>query len=384
MSNSESYCGDSNVDIDPSLFILNEKNTLITSNYVETMLKSYGVDYKVKNLDHFQKAMVHTSYQIRDPNDVKNKSKNKNKKAPVQKLVPIKNPELAVPLQERSYERLEFLGDSVLHLILAEYLYRRYENQDEGFMTRLRTKIENSDTLAALCNIIGLNKYVLLSKYIEINSGRKNNTSILEDSFESFMGALVLDAGFNVCQQFMIALMEKELDFAQILFVETNFKDHLLQYFHQMRWEDPTYGVMDISGLDHAKQFSVYVMCRKFPLDDGEMVGNSVESSKKKGEQEAARQALIFFGEIKEGGDSDNDSIIDSDSEEEEDNSKSKKEDSEVSLDMADIEDVSSEEEELTCQYCNKLFKLEGMLEKHEKACCSKKRVSKHKTRFKK
>lgn len=296
-------------NIDPTLFILNEKNKLITKDYIENTLENYGVPYKVTDIDHFQKSMVHTSYQIRDPtSQVKNKTK---KKTPTQKLEPIKDPSLAIPLQKRSYERLEFLGDSVLHLVLADYLYKRYETQNEGFMTRLRTKIENSDTLASLCMNIGLDKYILLSKYIEINNGRQNNTSILEDSFEAFMGALVLDGGFNICQKFMINLMERELDFAEILHTETNFKDHLLQYFHQMRWEDPTYGVLDISGLDHRKKFTVYIMCRKVPLDDGEIVGQGIESSKKKGEQEAARQALIRFGQIKEDNDSDDDSIID-------------------------------------------------------------------------
>lgn len=305
--------------IDPSLFILNEKNQLITKQYIEGMLKRYGVTYKVRDINHFILSMTHTSYLKRDPDDKpesnsssKNDSNSGTKTK--SKLQPIEDPDSAVPLQIMSYERLEFLGDAVLHLILADYLYKRYENENEGFMTRLRTKIENSDTLALLCQAIDLDKYILLSRYIEFNNGRTTNNSILEDAFESFMGALMLDGGFDVCQKFMVCLMEEEIDFSNMLYVETNFKDHLLQYYHKMRWEDPTYGPLDVSGVDHMKMFTMYVTCRKTLLEDGELVGIGVASSKKKGEQEAARQALIHFGEIKDKEEGESDS--DSDSEE--------------------------------------------------------------------
>ena len=211
-------------NLDPSLFILNEANILITTKYVENLLKKYGgIKHKIKNVVNFQKAVTHTSYLLKDESYYKGRtSKSKTKVL----LEPIDDPSKAIPLQEKSYERLEFLGDCVIHLILGKYLYIRYENQDEGFMTKLRTKIENSDTLAMLSSIIGLSKYILLSKYIEINNGRENNQSILEDSFEAFMGALCLAAGYDICHKFMISLLEKEVDFAQLLLEETNFKDN--------------------------------------------------------------------------------------------------------------------------------------------------------------
>lgn len=284
-------------NLDPSLFILNEANILITSEYIEGLLKKYGgINHKVKNLSNFQMALSHVSYVLKDESHYKTRTaKTKTKTI----LEPIKDPSKAIPLQEKSYERLEFLGDCVIHNILGKYLYIRYENEQEGFLTKLRTKIENSDTLAMLSSIIGLSKYILLSKYIEINNGRENNQSILEDSFESFMGALCLDAGFDVCDKFMISLLEEEVDFAQLLHEETNFKDILLQYFHKERYEDPTYGLLDISGPDHRRMFTMYVKCRKTPRDDGEIVGFGVGQSKKKGEQEAAKAALIHFGELK-------------------------------------------------------------------------------------
>lgn len=285
-------------DENVELFILNEKNKYITEEYIENMLKNYEVNLKVNKLENFQKAVIHKSYLIRNEEYYKaNKTKNTNKD-----LEPIKNPEKAIPLQKESYERLEFLGDSVIHLILAEYFYTRYENQDEGFMTRLRTKIENGDTLCELAKIIGLNKYVLISRYIEKNDGRNNNKALLEDSFEAFMAALYLEGGFNPCKKFLVSLIEEHIDFAQILYTETNYKDSLLQLFHKKGWHDPEYGALDISGPEHNKQFTMYIKCKKTPRDDGEIVGTACGSSKKKGEQEAARQALIYFGEIREGG----------------------------------------------------------------------------------
>ena len=248
--------------------------------------------------------MTHKSYLVRDENYYIN-----NKYKHQLDLDPIEDPKRAIPLQKKCYERLEYLGDSVLHLILASYLYDRYENQDEGFMTRLRTKIENGETLADLSKAIGLCEYVLISKYIEKNSMRENNKSILEDSFESFIGALFQEIGFDMCKRFVVSLMEQEVDFAQILNTETNFKDMLLQYFHQKKWRDPIYGQLDVSGLEHKKMFTMYVKCKKTIDDDGDLVGISTASAKKVGEQSCARAALVHFGLIKEGGDSDDEFV---------------------------------------------------------------------------
>lgn len=278
---------------DQKLYILNEKNVWITKKYIEDTLKEYDVEYKVKDLDIFKRATVHKSYLIRDQNTSK---KIKNSKST---LKPISDPKTAIQLQKKSYERLEFLGDSVLHCVLADYIGNRYLDQDEGFMTRLRTKIENGSTLDQLAKVIGLNRYILISRYIESNDGRDKNKNISEDSFEAFVGALYKDGGFDICKKFLFNLIESKVDFAQILFKETNHKDTLLQYFHKMHWRDPTYGVLDISGPDHKKQFTMYIKCKKDTNDKGEIIGVGVDSSKPKGEQKAAKEALINLGVIK-------------------------------------------------------------------------------------
>jgi dsRNA-specific ribonuclease len=93
-------------------------------------------------------------------------------------LQPIDDPKSAIPLQKDSYERLEFLGDSIIHCILADYLFNRYEDEQEGFMTRLRTKIENGETLSELANLIGFQEYAIIARNIEQGGGREKNINI--------------------------------------------------------------------------------------------------------------------------------------------------------------------------------------------------------------
>ena len=157
-----------------------------------------------------------------------------------------------------------------------------------------------------LSKTIGLHNYVVISRYIEKNNGRDENKQILEDVFEAFIGALYLHSGFDICRSFFVKLMEDKIDICNILQVETNFKDKLLQYFHQQRWIDPLYGTLNVSGPENKKLFTVYVKQRKNHRDTGIVIATGTGTSKKKGEQEAARQALITYGVIKEE-DSDDD-----------------------------------------------------------------------------
>jgi len=295
-------------------YILNENNKLITAEYITNLLKNYGINIKVSNLNIFQEAMIHLSYLIRNEDFYKN---NKTKVYQIQSndIEPLDSKLEAIPLQSRSYERLEFLGDAIIHSILAEYLFKRYSYADEGFMTKLRTKIENGNTLYILSKKICLNEFVLISRYVEKNGGRTTNESLLEDIFEAFIGALYLDAGYNVCNKFLITLIEKEINLAQMLNEETNFKEKLLQYFHLRKWQDPKYDALSCEGPENKKVYTMYVKCNKNVHDMGEIVGKGVGSSKRMGEQMAAKQALIHFGIYKDDDNSEEEIEIISDDE---------------------------------------------------------------------
>lgn len=337
-------------------YILNEKNKPITTDYVEGVLKKYGISIKIKKIYLFQQAMVHLSYLIRNE---KFYSNNKTKPYQIQSndIEPLDDLSKAMSLQNKSYERLEFLGDATIHNILAEYEFTRYPDEEEGFMTKLRTKIENSDSLCSLSRIIGLSEYVIISRYVELNGGRETNKAILEDSFEAFMGALYLEAGFDICKQFMIGLLEKEIDFALLLHIETNFKERLLQYFHLRKFADPQYGKLDQSGQANNKIYTMYVKCRKHENDEGEIVGIGSNTSIKGAEQKSAEAALKHFGVINDDDDAD-DEIEEINSDESDD-----------SISDYESEEEKDEENELVCKTCKKEFKTKVGCEKHMKIC---------------
>lgn len=296
------------------LYIMNDKNVPITEEFICSFVSSYGVKMKkVQNLMRFQKAMTHSTYLVRDP-DYKPDKKKKQHTAVYTDLTPVSDPDSVVPLQTEPYERLEFLGDSVLHLAIADYLYDRYPTEDEGFMSRLRTKIENKKSLAWLCQEVGLNKYILISQRMEMFDARRTNDNIMEDSFEAFLGALYREIGFIKSSRFIVNIIEKHFDIVNILRVETNYKDTLLQYHHKMRWKDPMYGECGSEGPDHRRQFTMYVTD-----GTGRRLAKGTGLSKKEGEQQAARRALHHYGLLQEDATDDShhsDSESDSDSEE--------------------------------------------------------------------
>jgi dsRNA-specific ribonuclease len=286
-----------NPNIDVTLYVLNEKNKYITKKAIENILTRYNITHKVKNLACFQTAMTPSSYTINSPDNVRLVKLIKEKN-----LQPIPNKSLGIPLREVSYQRLEFLGDSVIHIILAKYLYDRYPNEQEGFMTRLRTKIESGEALAEFTRAMGLQEYILMPRNLEEIGGRENNYKILEDAFEAFIGSLFLESSLETCTQLVIGLLEKEVDIPSLIHNETNYKDTLLQYYHRMRWPDPEYGSSGAIDKNNKKIFCMHVKGyntnTKGEREWG-ITGNGSGKSKKSGEQAAAKASLIKFGVIK-------------------------------------------------------------------------------------
>ena len=276
------------------LYILNEKNKLITEEIIINILQKYGFKYKPKNITNFQRAMIHKSYlHINSCTD--KLLKNLKNVSKIEKEV------LAIPLQDFSYERLQFLGDSVIHLIIAMYLFTRYPNEDEGFMTKLRTKLENGDTLSILSKKLELNEYMIIARNIEQLGGRYNNVTILEDIFESFIGALYLEAGFELCKTFIINIIEKEIDITDMIYIENNYKDMLMQHFHTLKWKDPIYHHHQTIEEGTIKKFIILVK-RK---ETDEVLGKGCGTSKKQAEKNAAKNILKSLKILKNEEESD-------------------------------------------------------------------------------
>ena len=253
----------------------NSKNILITLPDLLELLKKYSIDKPPNDLTLYQKSFINKSYCTR-----KNETFQEGNK-----LCPID----CLPLQEESNERMEFLGDSVLNTTIAEYLFHRYLGESEGFLTKMRTKIVNGKMLAFLSAKVGLQKYILLSKQIEDNDGRKNS-NILEDTFEAFIAAIFLDYNsFDIAKSWIIGVVEEYLDFSELVQMNNNFKDQLLKHYQQNYSYLPKFYEMDVKMVNNAK---IYTMCVKDT--DDKVLGIGKGGSKKDAENDAARIALGF------------------------------------------------------------------------------------------
>lgn len=250
----------------------NNKNILIQEIDLKKILGDYGIYQDSTNIDIYRCAMVHKSYCTR---------KNEN-------FIEgnMECPQYCLPLQEESNERLEFLGDSVLSIAIASYLYERYPDENEGFLTRMRTKLVNGKMLAKLCELVELNKYILLSKQIEENNGR-NSVNILEDGFEAFLAAIYLDFGYETVKEWIVNVVETHLDFSELVRQNTNYKDQILKHYNQNFGYMPKFYEQDVETSNNHKNFKI---CLKDNLDNIISVGQG--SSKKEAENNAAYIAL--------------------------------------------------------------------------------------------
>jgi ribonuclease-3 len=208
------------------------------------------------------------------------------------------NPKNLVELRNKSYERYEYFGDRVLKVIVSMYLFHRYPNQDEGFMTRLQTKLEDKKNLAIMSKEMGLGKFFIISRQIEMMNGR-NLEKIHEDVFESFIGALFLSNGFEPCMFLIVNLLETLIDYSEKLYCDNNYKDQLLRIHHQNKWPFPQYITIHFEGPPHKRKYIMGVEKHDVKPDDPiELRCSSfgIGSSKKEGEQNAAKMALINNG----------------------------------------------------------------------------------------
>ena len=245
------------------LSVYNSANKLINRTIIKKLLNDYNVPIKKDaeiNVKLFCEAMTHRSYLIRK------KVTDEDKKASVG----------CVKLQKKSNERLEFLGDAVIHFIIAEYLYHKYPEADEGFLTRLRCKLENADALFYLAKQTDISSYVLINQTIEVAHGR-NNVNIIGSGFEAFIGGLYLQFGFQVARQFVLEVIRVELNIDEIAENETNYKDLILQLYNKNGWGHPIYKIIKEQGPDHNKIFTMGLYL------NGKIMGRGKAPSKKKG-----------------------------------------------------------------------------------------------------
>ena len=186
-------------------------------------------------------------------------------------------------------ERLEFLGDAVLELVVTEYLYQKYPEKPEGELTNWRAALVNAKMLSNLAQELDFNDFLLLSRGEEKEIG-KARQYILANAFEAFIGAIYLDQGYKPCQEFIKKYLLKKLP---EIIEKGLFKDVKSRFQEEAQERvkiTPTYKVLDEWGPDHAKHFIVGVFLGE------ELVAKGEGSSKQEAEEEAAREALEAKG----------------------------------------------------------------------------------------
>ncbi|MFT4444659.1 MULTISPECIES: ribonuclease III [unclassified Parvimonas] len=193
-----------------------------------------------------------------------------------------------------SNERLEFLGDVVLGFIVSVELYEQFPNSDEGYLTKIRSKVVCEESFSNAARTFNLGKYLLLGKG-EDNFGGRDRNSILADTFEALFGALYLDGGLEVVTDIANKFFFDTVVYGinKNIFIK-DYKSYLQEYFHKGSSTKITYTLVSERGPDHDKEFD---MCVNI---DEVIMGYGTGKNKKQAEQQAARDALIKSGAISE------------------------------------------------------------------------------------
>lgn len=219
----------------------NFNNKLITKSDVESILKRYGIYRTINNIDLYQQACVHETYSKPYVNSIMSRYD----------LEIVPKPKGAIELQDKSYESFEFVGDAIIGHIIAFYLYKRLGSENEGTLSRIKSNMENRDALSHLAKTINLNKFMLLSRYVEDKNSGRSKAKPLADMFEAFIFAMYLDfnkkftynlsdmysgAGFQIVEKFLTNLFDDEetgFDLADLILKDTNYIDKLNKYFQK-------------------------------------------------------------------------------------------------------------------------------------------------------
>lgn len=210
------------------------------------------INYKFKNIDILKQAFIHSSYLNEHHNE-----------------------------RHEDNQRLEFLGDAVLELVVSDFLYKKFPDKEEGFLTKKRSRLVCEETLSKIAIDLNLYDYLKLGNSENVEKV-KNNSSIMCDTFESFLGAIYIDAGLSICENFI----NKYLLTDDNLNLDINNYKSILQEFLNVNQKSIIYEIYDEKGPDHNKEFYVNAII------NGQLVGSGMGKSKKEAEQNAAKAAI--------------------------------------------------------------------------------------------
>ncbi len=183
-----------------------------------------------------------------------------------------------------SYERLEFLGDSILGFAVCEYLFHRYPNWLEGDLTKVKSNVVSRQTCAKIGMDLGIDRILVVGK--GVGTLGRVPSSLIANAFESIVGAIYLDGGIEAIREFLLPLIEQHVDEAVAGRLEINYKSELQQYSQKRFSVPPNYRVVDDRGPDHEKEFLIEAIVHR------QTYSPAWGSNKKEAEQRAAANAL--------------------------------------------------------------------------------------------
>lgn len=266
----------------------NPKNTPLCAEDILSILRTCGItNYSVRDISMFQRAMIHSTYVRRSEYTT----------LTGEPATLAQCPSGVMDLQTESYEQLEFLGDSMLGAVVANYLYTRFPGESPGFLTNTRKLIVRNQTLGILArDSLNLSKFFVISKHVEgmkPENGRENIEK-LGDVLEAFIAALWLDSNkdYTIVYKFIVNIIEKFLDIPTLLREDDNFKDRMQKQCQQTYHYTPVYKM--ITTADDKKGEFTMAVCSP----SGEILGTGNASTKKQAEQNACRNALKKWGLI--------------------------------------------------------------------------------------
>lgn len=234
---------------------LEPKASALSSDTVDYLLRLVGAP--CNNMLLYQTALTHRSV-VHDP---------------------------ATPDLVESNQRLEFLGDAVLGMLVSDYLFRHFPASAEGDLSNTRAKIVNSKSLAGFARSIDLGEHLLLGESADHHNIRESE-SALADAFESLTGAIYLDKGVDAAYAFVVSNIINHVNFNSIVAAEHNYKSRLIEYTQSHHLPAPIYTVVEETGAEHEKLFTVKVIC------SDQIVGRGTDRRKKDAEQLAAKEAM--------------------------------------------------------------------------------------------
>ncbi len=231
---------------------------------IQAFLNELGLDIEETVLPLYRQALTHSSYTYE------------------YKLSSLDN-----------YERLEFLGDAVLKLIISQYLFDRFPHYREGELTKIRAVIVSDFVLARLAKDMGMHHVIIMGPH-ETKSGGKNKVSNLACAFESFLGALFIDGQMGFASRLVERLIEEEVTQVDLSKTKDNFKAVLQEFTQGEGMGLPEYRTVTEEGPAHQRTFHIEVLINE------EIVGKGSGHSKKEAQQMAAKMALFCLNQLTE------------------------------------------------------------------------------------